>query len=258
MSPPPPLWVVNLARSPERRAYITAHLRERGLPFEIVPAVDGQTLTERELAGVYSPDRAIATIGRELTPGEIGCALSHLQLYRRMVRENIDIALILEDDALLHPGLSSVLARREALPADWELLLLFHHSGQLSWWHRQTLADGYRIGRFAKAAFGAVGYLIRQSAARKLLAHAYPVRAPSDHWIGGHLPAGLRLYGIDPLCIQQVPRHTLGGSTLAEQRARYWKQWGLPELPTGILLHLHRSKVWLIKTYCKFHPGKII
>ena len=127
---PPPIWVINLARSTERRAYITAHLEALGLPFEIAPAVDGRELTPEELAEVYDPVQAIAAIGREMSPSEIGCALSHLRLYQRMATENIDTALIIEDDASIHADLPGLLARRAGFPADWELLLLYHDGYQ--------------------------------------------------------------------------------------------------------------------------------
>jgi hypothetical protein len=45
---------------------------------------------------------------------------------------------------------------------------------------------------------GSFGYLIRRSAAEKLLATGYPVRVPADALCGGTLRAGVRLYGIDP------------------------------------------------------------
>jgi GR25 family glycosyltransferase involved in LPS biosynthesis len=37
--------------------------------------------------------------GRSPLPGEIGCATSHLEIYRKMIRNNISWSLILEDDA---------------------------------------------------------------------------------------------------------------------------------------------------------------
>jgi glycosyl transferase family 25 len=108
----PPTWVINLKRSPERRRYITAHLHELGLPFELIEAVDGRNLTPEDLAAVYGAERAITCIRRELAPGEVGCCLSHLKLYRRMVDENIDEALILEDDVMIQPDFFEIINRK--------------------------------------------------------------------------------------------------------------------------------------------------
>ena len=45
--------------------------------------------------------RKLEKFGRELTPGELGCSLSHIRLWEKMVKENIPEVLILEDDLLI-------------------------------------------------------------------------------------------------------------------------------------------------------------
>jgi len=255
----PPVWVVNLPRSTERREYISGHLQALGLPFEIVPAVDGWDLPAQELAELYSAEQTVACIKREMALGEVGCALSHLRLYQRMLDEGIDEALIVEDDAVLDPGVPELLAQRQRWPADWEILMLYHGSGPVSWWHSQAVSRRFRIGRFALPAYGTVGYLVTQSAARKILALAYPVRVPSDHWTGGHVAtAGLRIYGVDPCCVSH--RHgqdALMHSTIPDKDL-YRQLAGFGHPLTGGRLHLHRLKVWAINVYQKYHPHKII
>jgi glycosyl transferase family 25 len=200
----PPAWVINLKRSPERRKYITAHLHELGLPFELIEAVDGRNLTPQELAALYSAERAITYSRRELAPGEVGCCLSHLKLYRRMVDKNIDEALILEDDVIIHADFFEIIKRKTLFPKDWELILLYHGSAPISFWQRQRLYQQYQCVKFAGVAYGTLGYLIRQSAARKLLSCAYPICAPMDQLAGGGIRTGVRLYGINPPCMQQL------------------------------------------------------
>jgi glycosyl transferase family 25 len=224
-----------------------------------VPAVDGRELAPEALAEVYDPAQSVATHGRELAPGEIGCALSHLRLYRRMEDEGIDEALILEDDAVIHPDALALLERRGDLPCAWEILLLNHMpdiGGRLNRWHSRRLGS-YRIGRFSMPTYGTGGYLIRRSAARALLDRAYPIRAPADYWTGGGIAADIRICGVEPPCIAQLPVLSPAHSTIPD-RELYWKKWGMPELPAGPGLYLHRLKVWLVKTYHKYHPGKLV
>ena len=71
----PPTWVINLKRSPERRRYITAHLHELGLPFELIEAVDGWSLTPQQLAAAYSAERRFIYCVESLAFGEVGCSL---------------------------------------------------------------------------------------------------------------------------------------------------------------------------------------
>lgn len=89
------IFIVNLEGSVERRQSISLQCEKLGLPFEIFNAVDGRKFSQEELAAVTQKDCYA------VKPGEVGCALSHIYIYRKMIDEGIKTALILEDDALL-------------------------------------------------------------------------------------------------------------------------------------------------------------
>lgn len=101
-------FVIHLARATQRRAQVDALLAGAPCPTEVFAAVDGQAMSEAEVAAVYS-DRPLLRppypfrIGR----GEIACFLSHRAIWQRMVDEGIDQALILEDDVALGPGFAA-------------------------------------------------------------------------------------------------------------------------------------------------------
>src|SRR6185503_865349 len=101
------------------------------LPFEFHPAVDARDLSEqivRELVGEV-PLRPQPCLVRRLTMGEIACGLRHLEIYRRMQRDQLDGAVVLEDDVDLLPGFGSVLRALAAEPR-LEMVLLGHHSAR--------------------------------------------------------------------------------------------------------------------------------
>src|ERR1041384_5492213 len=81
-----PAYVINLERSPERRLYITSHLRNVGIEPTVVPAFDGRKLSLEEVIkdGRYNDDVAKRSFDRSLSMAEIGCGLSHLSIYQRM------------------------------------------------------------------------------------------------------------------------------------------------------------------------------
>ncbi|OJY88559.1 MAG: hypothetical protein BGP25_02575 [Lysobacterales bacterium 63-13] len=64
------------------------------------PAVDMRRAERRECDGVTDCTRILADYGREFSPGEIGCALSHHLVYRQFLDSPHDLALVLEDDSL--------------------------------------------------------------------------------------------------------------------------------------------------------------
>lgn len=94
------IFVINLKRRPDRKALIETRLNNLGIQnFEIIEAVDGKELPE-DLSEVYNEDSAIQ-IQRRLKKSEIACALSHLKIAKKIIDENLDYAIILEDDAEL-------------------------------------------------------------------------------------------------------------------------------------------------------------
>lgn len=96
----PPIYAINLDRDAQRWQRLKQATRAAGLTeVERFPAINVRELKPTEL-------RACTTwLGRQLQPpGVLGCALSHMALWRRMVAEDIPVAIILEDDVELVPG----------------------------------------------------------------------------------------------------------------------------------------------------------
>lgn len=113
-----PVFVINLDRSTDRLALVDAQLRQAGVPFTRFPAVDGSRV-DRD-----SPDVA-RWARRFATDSMLGCALSHVYLWRHVQAAGVPAALIMEDDVQLAPDF---LARLETVlqevPADFDVLYL--------------------------------------------------------------------------------------------------------------------------------------
>jgi glycosyl transferase family 25 len=74
-----PVWVMNLPRDEDRRAFMTEQLVRLGVPHEIVPGVDGRALPADEVAKHNATFRR--GFNRDITRGELGCALAYLQIH---------------------------------------------------------------------------------------------------------------------------------------------------------------------------------
>ena len=147
-------YVVSLARRPERLAAFQAHLEETGLRefIDLAPfaAFDGAQLDIESLKPKISPSNLSA-----LTEGRlrsiVGCALSHLELWRR-VAEQAEPILIFEDDARLAPGIdaSMVASALNRLPGDSDMVWLNDYN------YGVRAGLGYRLRRkFAGLTGGA-------------------------------------------------------------------------------------------------------
>lgn len=90
-------YVINLDGSNDRLKTATAHLNAAGIAFERHSAFDGRSMDPLECPE-YDEDRAISWFGRKLTGGEIGCYLSQVEVAKRIVEDDADFGLILEDD----------------------------------------------------------------------------------------------------------------------------------------------------------------
>jgi glycosyl transferase family 25 len=190
-----PIWVLNLKQDKDRLCFITKQLRALQLPFTVVEALDGLRLSAEDW-GRYSKSRAMEFSGRELTPGEVGCALSHARMWERMVREKIPEVLIFEDDVWIGAALPAILNHRDRLPADWELINFSTDAPQEPF--GPFLTDIYRASRHKDLPDRASAYLINSKGAQKLLDHAYPIGHTADGLTWRTDITGVVSYGIYP------------------------------------------------------------
>ncbi|MFC4313303.1 glycosyltransferase family 25 protein [Steroidobacter flavus] len=192
-----PAYVINLERSPERRLYITSHLRSLGIEPTVVPAFDGKkmSLDEEIRAGRYNDEVSRKSFDRSLSMAEIGCGRSHLSIYQRMVRDGTPYALVSEDDAQFAPDARDRIdAAIKAAPADWGVIQLRFDTR-----HFEPAVNGLVKFKFGDSLpVAATAYLISQRAARVLAENTLPIRYPADSLLGRVDQWGLQAHGVWP------------------------------------------------------------
>ena len=179
-----PAFVINLEKAGDRRRFMEVQLAMLPeLDVRFIKAVDGRTLGEAELAGLYDDARAKRTWGCSLTTSEIGCALSHLEACRQIVEQNLEVALVLEDDILISGFFPEILAATlpQLSPAQPEVILFAPVKSCLRLGARQ-LTPTHRLCQVRRGAWHAAAYLITRPAAEIQLAKLQPVHVPADYW----------------------------------------------------------------------------
>lgn len=217
-------FLVNLDRNADRLAAVSKRLAERGIAFERFPAVDGRALAPEERRRSYSPVRAALVRGWGLLPGELGCALSHLGICRRMLADGRDLVCVLEDDAIPGPGFAAALRELESkLDVTRAQVVLL--SSTFCEREPQPVKPGLeRIegGMFTDA------YVMTRPAAEVILCANFPVCCPADWWGRFRCRAPLELYRLVPPVSRQSSSHD--NSEVAGPRPSWvgtwrWKLW---------------------------------
>jgi glycosyl transferase family 25 len=200
----PPIWVISLSSAAERRRFVVEGFGGLNIPFELVEAVDGNTLSAAQW-GSYSRRRALLEIGRPMSRGELGCALSHLQLYERMQRDDVARAVIVEDDVTPTADLLPVLRELHRVPDDWDVITL-HSLFEASDPQPVTddvIAGRFRVCRYRRAVFGTQCYVITRAGAARAMSAAQPLAMPLDELLFRDRPARLHVYGIEPKVVHE-------------------------------------------------------
>ena len=216
-------FVLHLLRAERRRANAHGILDKCGLAGEIWPAVDGSVL---------APPDLLASVGAELfephypftlKTGEIGCFLSHRQIWAEIMSRNIDAALIIEDDASIDTPLFA-----EALE-----LALKHVAklGYIQLQTRPTRGEPYFIDEspICTLSVPEVGGLrttaqvVSKKAASQLLSLSDQFDRPVDTFVQSHWFTGLRPAMIHPSGVTDVA-HKLDGSTIQAGRKSPWEK----------------------------------
>lgn len=172
------VFVINLDRNAGRLAAVSKRLAERGVTFERFPGVDGRALDPAERRRVYSPVRTAFVRGHGLLPGELGCALSHLGVYRKMVDDGLDVVCVLEDDAFPEPNFAEALARLETqLEVRRAQVVLLSPTS----YHPDLTPFAPGLQRIDDGMF-ADAYIITRPAAEAILRVTSPVKCACDFW----------------------------------------------------------------------------
>jgi glycosyl transferase family 25 len=176
-------YVINLARSLDRRAYITAELRKTGLDYEIITAVDGRDLDLHDSTIIDS-----SLLARDLYfAGTAGCALSHLRAYQKIVADGLDEALVLEDDVTLPADLDTLVNAVAGHLTGAEVALLNYASQQTL---KVSLAGSVDLPSSRQLALpidvsqllNAAAYVITGEACKRMVEDELPIRADADEW----------------------------------------------------------------------------
>lgn len=160
--------VINLDRSIDRLAHVTAEFARIGMPFERVAAMDASAEDDPHVFDIG--------IANGLSAGETACFISHRICWRLIAEGNEPYAAVFEDDVVFSDGAEHYLADARWLPRGADLVKLetFFHKVPLG--SARFAHHGHALHKLDGPHAGSAGYILSRKAARKLL------------WLTEHLP----------------------------------------------------------------------
>ena len=252
------VYVINLARSLDRRAHIAGELRKTRLDYEIITAIDGRDLDLQDSTIIDS-----SLIAKNSFPaGTAGCALSHLHTYQKIIADGLDEALILEDDVTLPADLGTLVDAVASHLTGAEVALLNYSSphtckmsleGSVDLPSARVLALPIDVSHLVNAA----AYVITREACERMNESVLPLRANADDWQFFYKEGILdRIRCVLPLAVAKNPKfestiglYSLGNGVKARlvgpfvrhnipllhqvilyRRQRILRQWGRSEI----------------------------
>lgn len=227
-------YLINLDRSADRLAHMSAEFSRLGLDYVRIPAVDGRELPLETLETCVATDRRWTP---PLTPAEIGCFLSHKRCLEAIANGDERFAAVLEDDIVFAPDAADLLRGDGWIPGDADLVKIETHRKKVLIEKQVACADTpYSVARLRSAHILSAGYIVSREAARRIVARMDRITAPIDHYLFN--PA----YGIfDELAIYQcspAPCIQAGlTSTLGKERRQAYRR---PPLGWRILREMRR------------------
>jgi GR25 family glycosyltransferase involved in LPS biosynthesis len=213
-----PIFVLSIPEATQEQEQVKKHMQNLDIPFEFVFGTVGRLLNEEELQKIFDKKKSYnyykwyrnrtGSAGIELTKAEIGATLGHKKIYKKIVDENIEWAVILEHDVLVTedflPIVEKIIAmvKRSSIKKNF-VIKLDNTLGNRS----HTFGDK-GIGKLIKKGksikflrptqvkidkelaitktsmnFGpAQGYIIDNMAAHKMLQLNYPIFLLCDEW----------------------------------------------------------------------------
>src|SRR6185437_10822114 len=160
------IFLINLARRPDRLAAMNAASAGLGLNLHRIDALDAKTAGS--LDGLFAANGPLGEIPR----GDKACLLSHRMAWEQFLAGGESHAAVLEDDVVLSPSARRFLKDADWIPPGIDLVKLEHHGPQgqsvlLS--DFKEVGSGFRIARMHSRHTGAAAYILTRRAAQLLL-----------------------------------------------------------------------------------------
>lgn len=168
------VFMINLQRRTDRRERMLRALYEQEMTCKVIAAVDGKAMNVSEIhtMGIHMlPGYSDPYHGRPLTKGELGCFLSHYNIWKEIVERGLKTSLVIEDDlrfeVFFKRRLMNLMNEVEEEGLDWDLIYIGRKRMQVD--HPEKAVPNIHNLVEADYSYWTLGYMISLQGAEKLM-----------------------------------------------------------------------------------------
>ena len=177
-----PKFIISLDKNKERQDYLKKEVYPKLKNYFKCAAFDAELDDANDILkdnNIFLSD----TFYDKCSEGQLGCFLSHFQLWKYIIKSNLDLAIILEDDVKIYNNFNKIIDTvYENLPVKFDYVHLFIHPDKQNIQYLEG-KDGDIIP--AEDNFGTVAYMVSLRGAKRLvkLTELLKIQAPVDRQI---------------------------------------------------------------------------
>lgn len=210
-------FIIHLDRAAGRKPQVGRLRDTLPTPTDVLAAVDGSTMSEADIAAVYRRGLHRPHYPFALSRTEIACFLSHRRAWQAIVDQDLDAALVVEDDATIAvPTFTEVFAAAVEGLAPEELVRFPH---------RERHEPGPLVRSRGAAqlfeprlpALGMVLQLVGREAAGRMLDASRVFDRPVDSFVQMQWLHGARVLSARPVVISENDA-MLGGTVIQNKK----------------------------------------
>ena len=245
----PHVFLINLDRSADRLARCAPILDRLGVSWERVQGIEGKKLDAARLASLNPHPAPHGEWFRPLTPGEIGCFLSHLRCWQLIEERGLDCGLVLEDDFDTFDACTlrnlQTLAASATGAHPWDVLKLtrLRKDSKLV----ATLGDdgaGLALRFGGKGPEDGTAYMVSRRGAAKLTPKREHLLRPVDFELKHFWERDLTVYSASPNLFWQVGSE-VATSVIGDGRAAYRGYPVMKKAAVYLRKHRYHLRFWL-------------
>ncbi|KPP76837.1 procollagen galactosyltransferase 1-like [Scleropages formosus] len=168
------VFMINLLRRADRRERMLHTLFELEIDCKVIAAVDGKAMNVSQIhaMGIHMlPGYSDPYHGRPLTKGELGCFISHYNIWTEIVDRGLKTSLVIEDDlrfeVFFKRRLQNLMREVDSEGLDWDLIYIGRKRMQVD--HPEKAVPNIHNLVEADYSYWTLGYMISLQGAKKLL-----------------------------------------------------------------------------------------